>query len=52
MTFKNVKAGLKQLRAGKLLILLTIVTGLVFSVAGTYAQQMEKAGNRSERAHV
>ncbi|MBQ3384755.1 MAG: hypothetical protein IJG59_06035 [Erysipelotrichaceae bacterium] len=45
MTFKNVKAGLKQLRAGELLILLTIVTGLVFSVAGTYAQQMEKAGN-------
>ena len=45
MTFKNVKEGLKQLRTGELLILLTIFTGLVLSVAGTIGQQMQKAGN-------
>lgn len=44
MTLKNAKAGLKTLRTGELLILLTVLTSLVLSISGTVAEELQKAG--------
>ena len=45
MSFKNAKNGIKKIRAGELLGLLTIVTTFVLTITGGIAENMKEAGN-------